>query len=230
MKKIYARRVKKTRPRFKKRRGGGLKKKNRPLRSQRYLKARVDQVIPLTGNAGDTDNSIGFAWMQREGVFSNVFGHTGCLRYKALTPDYEQYAITGMRLTWIPGNVRGIFDPAQNTNVGGFVGPMYVYDDINSYNTLSYTIDQIIQKDNMMIRDPTRTWSKYLTFRNLAVKMQQKWINPDEFPTIPTSAIEALKGSTALRFQTQGINPNTKLGYFRVSWYIVYRGQKQIQA
>lgn len=62
MKKIYARRVKKTRPRYKKRRGG-LKKKNRPLRSQRYLKCRVDNVIPLTGSAGDTTNTIGFAWM-----------------------------------------------------------------------------------------------------------------------------------------------------------------------
>lgn len=152
-----------------------------------------------------------------------MYGHTACSRYAQLYKDFEQYAITGMRLTWIPSNIRGIIDPAQNTNVGGFVGPMYVYDDINTYNTLALTDEQILTKDNIMIRDPTRVWSKYLTFRNLAVKMQQKWLDPSTFPISP-QAIDALNGSTSLRFQTQGINQNAKLGYFRVSWYITFRG------
>lgn len=103
-----------------------------------------------------------------------------------------------MRIQWIPGNVRGELNPADSSQVGGFVGPMFIYDDINSYNTLSYSDEQIIARDNMMIRDPTRSWTKFLTFRNLAVKMQQKWIDRQELPSL--GAWPVLNGSTGVRF------------------------------
>ncbi len=101
---------------------------------------------------------------------------------------------------------------------------MFVYDDINSYNTLSYSDTEVISRDNMMIRDPSRPWQKYLTFRNLATKMQQKWIDRETLPAL--DAWPVLNGSTAVKFLTQGLNATTIVGYFKVSWYITLRGSR----
>ena len=76
----------------------------------------------------------------------------------------------------------------------------------------------------MMIRDPTKPWTKYLTFRNLAVKMQQKWVDRQELPAL--GAWPVLNGSTAVKFQTQGLNPETNIGFFKVSWYLTLRGSR----
>lgn len=84
----------------------------------------------------------------------------------------------------------------DSSAVGGHIGPMFVYDDINSYNTLGYTTQQLLTRDNIMIRDPKRGWSKYLTFRNLANKMQQKWIDYETLPSV--GAYPVLNGSTAV--------------------------------
>lgn len=91
--------------RYKKKRR--FSKRKQPLRSQRYCSARVDNILPLTGGGNPQANAIGFAWMQKEAVVSNIYGHTACARYQQLVRDYEQYAITGMRISWIPTNLRG---------------------------------------------------------------------------------------------------------------------------
>ena len=93
----YARK-RRARRRSTKRFRGGIRKKNRPLRSQRYAKIKVDQVLPLQGTGGIQAQAVGFAWMQKQAIISNVFGHDGGVRYNEVTKDYEQYAVTGMRL------------------------------------------------------------------------------------------------------------------------------------
>lgn len=108
--------------------------------------------------------------MQRQNTPNQIYGHDQCARYTQLIRDYEQYAVTGVRIKWIPSNIRGTINPALSTNVGGYLGPMFIYDDINTLNPTALPISGIITRDNTMIRDPSRPWQKYLTLRNYANK------------------------------------------------------------
>lgn len=89
-----------------------------------------------------------------------------------------------MSLKWIPSNIHGQIDVNDATKTGGILGPMFIFDDVNSYNNLQLTEANIIAKDGVIIREPNRPWRKYLSLRKITKQQQQKWINIGELPTV----------------------------------------------
>lgn len=63
------------------------------------IKSTSDQVVNLNYNV---------AWMQTSGIVQNVYGFNSSPRWDQIKFDYEQIAITGMKVEYIPTNARGL--------------------------------------------------------------------------------------------------------------------------
>lgn len=109
------------------------------LRRILYAKCKSVQIIPLLGNA-ITDNTyqVSFARCQQNGLLANVYGFDGGDRYQAMAPNWEQMAITGMSIQYIPSNRVTMFNDTAGTVIGG-IKQLSVFDDIDTYNTTSYS-------------------------------------------------------------------------------------------
>ena len=71
--------------------------------------------------------------------------------------------------------MRGTANPAQNVNVGSFMGPVFVYADIDTYSTLSYNDAQIVGLDSNKVRDPTKVWKVYYGCKALSKSQNVPW-------------------------------------------------------
>lgn len=73
-----------------------------------------------------------------------------------------------MSIKWVPANLHGQVNPGNTTQVGGVVAPMFMFSDVNTYNTANYTEEQIIGLDKSSIISPARTWKRYFNCRGLS--------------------------------------------------------------
>lgn len=125
------------------------------------------EVFPVRLDSDtQTFYKLGFAWQQP--AQTNVRGFDSSGRWALTYKNYEQYAVTGMKLKWIPGNIRGAVAPDANQSVGGFIGPMFVYSDIDTLDTTGYIQDQIVGLDSNRVMSPYRTWKKYYGCKSIS--------------------------------------------------------------
>lgn len=128
-----------------------------------------------------------------------------------------------MSLKWIPGNIRGAADPAYNVNVGSFIGPVFVYSDIDTYDTLNYTDAQIVALDSNRVKDPTKVWKAYYGCKTISKQMNVPWQDCSAYSS--TSYNTLTRASTAIRFAFQGFaSPDTPVAYIKVTWYVTFKG------
>lgn len=181
-------------------------------------------VVPIKlSGALPLDYSVGFAWQQPGGLTSNINGFDNSPRWANTYKNYEQFAVTGMSLKWIPGNIRGVANPSQNQNVGSFVGPVFLYSDIDTYNTLAYTENKIVGLDKSSVKEPTRMWKAYYGCKSLSKSMNVPWQDCAAYTSTAYNTLT--KASTAIKFQFQGFaSPETPVAYVKATWYITFKG------
>lgn len=51
---------------------------------------------------------------------------------------FEQFAVTGMKVKWIPSNTTGHYDIVNNATYSR-VAELWAFDDIDTYNTNGFT-------------------------------------------------------------------------------------------
>ena len=81
--------------------------------------------------------------------------------------NWEQYGITSCAWEWIPTNVRGSGSTA--------VGPLFVFEDIDTSNTTGYTIEEILSLDSCKSLDPTRHHRGFINLRKITSQMDCPW-------------------------------------------------------
>lgn len=80
-----------------------------------------------------------------------------------------------MKLKWIPGNLRGAINPANTSNAGGIMSPVFMYTDIDSYDILGYNAEQIVALDNNRIIQPERMYKRYFGCKTISAQQNVKW-------------------------------------------------------
>lgn len=100
-----------------------------------------------------------------------MFGFNNTPRWDQVKLDYEQIAITGMKMEYIPTNARGI----QFSGTGGQIGKLWFSSDLNTYNLAPVSDDQLMQSSQTKILDPSRPFKKYLSFKALSKSQNYKW-------------------------------------------------------
>jgi len=100
-----------------------------------YSEQKCTQMIDLVGPAGGSgDIRFGISRMDFSNIAGTVKGVDETTRFQQLYRLYEQYAITGLVIEYMPGNIVG---RGGITAPDGVVGRLWAYDDINTYDTTS---------------------------------------------------------------------------------------------
>lgn len=74
--------------------------------------------------------------------------------------------------------------------------------------------------------DPTRKYSKYLSFKGLSKSQNLQWQNTKE--AIIDDYNTLTRGSSLFKLRYTNIPAGTTLGYFKMTWYVSMRGQRGI--
>ena len=77
-------------------------------------------VVSIPVSTGGTEAQIGTSFARFEGQSNvlNQYGINSSGRFNSVQPLYEQYAVTGMTLEWIPSNLNG---SANNQGTSGLI-------------------------------------------------------------------------------------------------------------
>lgn len=101
---------------------------------------------------------------------------------------------------------------------------MSIFEDIDTYNVSGYNQAQIVALESFRLKQANRTWSVYRNNKPLAKQMKTPWI--DSVGAIgQASSNGAPKACVAVTTSYRGFTEDATIGYFKVSWYINFRGQ-----
>lgn len=194
---------------------------------QRYFKHKMTVFDPIDIIEGGVTLTQGtYALQQPEKVGpSSVRGFDSTVRWAQTYKQYEEYAITGMKIRWIPGNVRGSVVADAGSAATAWVGSMFLYFDIDTYDTSAYNQSIIAQLDKNWVFDPTRTWSKYFSCKNLSRMQNVAWQDTRDYASQTFNSLTKASLGYLIDHQIQANQPLCRLGYFKVSYYVTFRGQ-----
>ncbi len=114
------------------------------LRRIIYAPCKSTVLIPIYPSAtGDVDNAYSFARFQVQSLFGSQFGINSGSRFTAMRKNWEQFAVTGMKLEWIPAQRIGGALDGTSGRVTGIIQGLFTFDDIDTSNTSGYTLDTI---------------------------------------------------------------------------------------
>ncbi len=148
------------------RRGG----RNAPiLRRIIYAPCKSTVLIPIYPSAtGDVDNAFSFSRFQVQSLFGSQYGINSGSRFTAMRKNWEQFAVTGMKIEWIPSQrFAGALDGTSG-RLTGIVQGLFSFDDIDTSNTANYTLDTIAAKETFVSWDPARKMTIYRNNKPLA--------------------------------------------------------------
>ena len=72
---------------------------------------------------------------------------------------FEEYAITGMRIQYIPSNLAGLTDSTLAKK--GVMTQLILFEDLNTYDITTKTTQEQLGYDSYQVFDPTRTFTLY---------------------------------------------------------------------
>lgn len=97
-----------------------------------YAKHRLAAWIPIKSKSDGTDvtYNLPMAWQQPGGIISNVNGFNNAPRWAQIRSDYEQYAVRGLKIEWVPTNISGLTFGGVTSNIHS----LWMSSDINTYD------------------------------------------------------------------------------------------------
>jgi len=138
---------------------------NTILQGTRYFKHKMTHVIPV--EIGKEANYVQpggnnrwiryFTWaryqpgmrvaVQPPGAFAiqDILSYQDCARWKQVYKNYEQFAITGFKVKWIPMAINGSVNPSGKLQG---VNAMYSFEDIDTIQTQYFSEESIVTKEH----------------------------------------------------------------------------------
>lgn len=107
----------------------------------RYFNHKCTGIIRVDGSiAGATagQNDYTFSRFDYQGIIANVIGINSPPRWAQVKRNYEQYAVTGFAVKFVPANNQGlILQPGVSPT--GSIRFLWTYEDVDTYDTGNYT-------------------------------------------------------------------------------------------
>lgn len=204
--------------------------------AQQYFRQKMSVLQPIQSSDNQGNVRVTFS-LQNTGNGATVGGFDKTQRWLQTYRNYESYAVKGLKLKWIPTNARG----GISQNVSGDLidgtgsiqsqihqsqlGNQTLYFDPDTYDTISYTYNEVMVLDRNWCFDPTRTWKKYFSAKRLSQMQQCKWQDCATYnPGVRNELTQASIGFIQ-PYSGQGQGANTTYGYIKATWYVTFRGQ-----
>ena len=184
-----------------------------------------DLYYGVDGPAGGREYNIAFARFQPAGLTSSVYSFNSSPKWAVVSPNWEQLAVTDVRITFQPSTLVGYIDNSQIVKEEGITHTLEVYEDINTYNTPGFNANQARAVECHQLMDPGKGFTIYRDNRKLANQMRLPWAKVEDISA--ASYIDPHpRGSINLRFNTNGMSGGARFGTVKVTYKIHFRGQR----
>lgn len=104
------------------------------------------------------------------------------------------------------------------------LGNQTLYFDQDTYDISQYTYEQVAVLDKNWCYDPTRTWKKYFSAKNLSRMQQCKWQDTASYVANTRNELTNASVGFIQPFSGQGAGGPITFGYIKVTWYVTFRG------
>jgi len=84
-----------------------------------------------------------FSRFDYEGIIAGVIGINSAPRWAQVRRNYEQYAITGMKVEWFKVGLDGSRS-GPTAPLAGVLNYVWQYEDVDTYDTAGYTEPQVV--------------------------------------------------------------------------------------
>uniref|UniRef100_UPI0040474B5D hypothetical protein n=1 Tax=Limnohabitans sp. TaxID=1907725 RepID=UPI0040474B5D len=198
------------------------------------------KIVALETNEASGDLRGSFALQQVSnvgGTNAAVLGFDSAPRWAATFGNYEAYAITGMKVKWIPTNMMGgIRSRASGEFISGtgtidslaetsYLGTQFLWYDMDTYNASAYDIPKIASLDKAWNYDPKRTWKRWFGAKQLSRAQNVPWQDTAAYVAGTANTLTNASVSFIQPYKGMGEGGNDVFGYFKVSWYCTFKGQ-----
>lgn len=97
--------------------------------------------------------------------------------------NYDQFAVTGLKVEWFPTSTSGHVNPNATTELGGVIESVTSIDDADTYDLTGYTPDMKVALESYRQYDTKAPVRIYRDNRPLAAQQKAKYIDTNASTT-----------------------------------------------
>lgn len=190
-----------------------------------YSKQKLTTIKEVySANAGvNVWQTIGFTRYQTNPAsVPNVetFDRTDRWQNSGLARVWKEYMITGMAVKWMPTNMVG-------SSGTGTIQNIWEWDEVKTQANAGQGVTNGAIMQNATFKQlPTadRGWSFYRAGKPYAAQEKSLWQDCTSYNAATANSLP--DATTYVRFLHTDMPLGTRLGYFKITWYVTLRGQK----
>ena len=187
-----------------------------------YVDLKLDQMINVAPSSQGTGivSTYVFSRMDFGGIISQVIGINNPSGWSRAANFFDEYAVTGFRLEWIPSNIVGVVQtggalPAPT----GVIYQSHFYEDLNTYNIAAWSQGEVESSGTLVMANTNEPQVITRSNRELSKTQNVSWKS-----TAASAAISNGNPQAAVAFRTTFDNGSRPMGTLKASWYITFRG------
>lgn len=194
------------------------KSSRKALPKLNYVRHRMVAVKQITSTAAQSKFNVVIPWQQP--ALNNVpnatyIGFNSSARWAVVRENWDQYAITGLKVEWIPTQTY----PTRTTP---HIGALWKVDNADSYDILPQSVDNsVIQMPGFRALSCTRPFRKFYSLKKLSKQQNVAWQDNQAYNANQPNSLT--KAATMLRFFV--VNPAAVTwGTVKCTFYVKMRG------
>ncbi len=176
---------------------------------------------------GARDFNIAFTRFQPGALLSSqpIYGYNSSAKWNTVKANWEQCAITDLRIVYMPSNLKGQVDTSHTVKEEGIVQSMEVFEDINTYDTPGFTDIAARGVETHQLCKPEDPITIYRSNRKLSHQMNLPWMKCEDIGNINFIDPHP-RGTICFRFKTNGMSGAACWGNIKVTYKVHFRGQR----
>lgn len=201
------------------------------LSKSQYCDFELVTLVPLITNGDQTEVRTVTRTFARfnygTGSATQLYGFNQADMWNRIARVFEEYAIKGMRLEYVPTNYVGSQEISgqQIVNKGAIIRT-FVYQDLNTRQIGGYSTDEVVKSNGFQMINPNNTFVLNLNNKPLAQSQKSSWAATVPGPVDINDSNGLPDASVAFRMETLGFPQTSTVGYLKCTWYMTARGVK----
>lgn len=141
--------------------------------------------------------------------------------WAGIAKDFQQFAVTGVKMQWLPG----VFRSAEVIGLNSGITGLYFSQSTNSPNANLNTTPfaELLNNQNFVGVDYTQPFTKYISLKALSHSQNLSWERTQDYNQNVLNNLS--RGATAVRLKYIGIADGETLGSMLFTWYVTFRLQ-----
>lgn len=202
-----------------KKRFAGRRMRKKAIPGINYSRHRITTVTPINTTATQAEFNVVIAW-QNTAIPGNVpktreIGFNQSARWLKVSPNWDQYAITGLKIEWLPRQ-------SYPRPTDPYLTALWSASTADNYDTIQNAENSALaQAPGFKAMNTQRPWRKFISLKKLSKQQNVAWQDNSKYNVNEQNGLT--KAGTIMRFFIS--NPAAVTwGTVKCTWYVKMRG------